>query len=172
MADTLSLEVVTPQGSALKENVEELTAPSISGEFGVLPGHLPILAAVKPGLVTWKAKAGTSACAVGWGFIEVSQDRATLLTDHFVKKGDVDPVRVRADLKDIQHKIEKFDGAPESPEFHALVNEELWCAAQLELHGDPPPATIAFITPYGRAPDQPEHEPSEPAPATTNSGQH
>lgn len=150
----LQLEIVTPEGSKLKEDVLELTAPSIAGEFGVLPGHLPVLAAVKPGVVTWKTKSGAGACAIGWGFIEVSGEHASVLTDRFVLKGEVDPVVVRAELKELDHKIDKFPHSPDSPEYHQLVNDELWCAAQLELHGDPPPPTVAFVTPYGPAPEE------------------
>lgn len=150
----LLLEIVTPEGTALKESVDELTAPSIAGEFGILPGHLPVLAAVKTGIIRWKKGAEANACAVGWGFIEVSGDHAYVLTDRYAKREGLDPVRLRADLKDIDEKIDHFKGDPDSSEYQELVNNELWYAAQLELHGDPPPPTVAFVTPYGAAPDE------------------
>ncbi|MCK6590794.1 MAG: ATP synthase F1 subunit epsilon, partial [Polyangiaceae bacterium] len=53
-AETILLEIVTPTGVALKERVNEVTAPSVAGEFGVLPGHLPLLAALRTGLVTFR----------------------------------------------------------------------------------------------------------------------
>jgi len=49
MADQILLEIVTPRGRALSVSVDEVTAPSVHGEFGVLPGHLPLLAACAPG---------------------------------------------------------------------------------------------------------------------------
>jgi F-type H+-transporting ATPase subunit epsilon len=170
MADgTILLEIVTPTGAALKQEVDELTAPSIAGEFGVLPGHVPILAAVKPGIISWKRKGegGDGQCAVGWGFIEVSHDHAYVLTDRYAAKGKVDPVVVRAELKDVDAKLDKFTGPPESPEYHSLVEQELWCAAQLELHGDPPPATVAFISPYGPQPEQTDEGPDPSADVPT-----
>ncbi|MCU0686969.1 MAG: ATP synthase F1 subunit epsilon [Polyangiaceae bacterium] len=171
MAATLRLEIVTPQGPALREDVDELTAPSVAGEFGVLPGHLPILAALKTGILTWKKKGELGACAVAAGFIEVHDDRVNVLTDRFQAKGDVDPVRVRADLKDIDEKIDGFAGSPQSPEFHALVEKELWCAAQLELHGDPPPPTVNFTEGYGQAPDEAfQKEGDEHAPTLSDDG--
>ena len=154
MAETIKLSIVTPDGAKLTEAVDELTAPSIAGEFGVLPGHVPLLAAVKPGVVAWKAKGGGGTCAIGWGFIEVSNDAATVLTDKFATPDAIDPVVVRAALKDVDEKIAKFVGDPTSSEFRELVNEELWCAAQLELHGDPPPATVTFVSPYGQRQEQ------------------
>ncbi len=53
MAESILLEIVTPTGVALRERVTDVTAPSVAGEFGVLPGHLPLLAALRTGLVTW-----------------------------------------------------------------------------------------------------------------------
>src|SRR5262245_48081330 len=105
---SILLEIVTPEGSKLRQQVDELTAPSISGEFGVLPGHLPVLAAIRTGILTWRQGSSQNSCAVGWGFIEVSSDHAYVLTDRFMRKEDVDPVRVRADLKNLDEKIEKF----------------------------------------------------------------
>jgi F0F1-type ATP synthase epsilon subunit len=54
MADSLALEIVTPDGLKLTTQVAELTAPSVDGEFGVLPGHRPMLAALKTGIVRFK----------------------------------------------------------------------------------------------------------------------
>ncbi len=169
---TLHLEIVTPQGPAMRDDVDELTAPSVAGEFGVLPGHLPILAALKTGILTWKKKGELGSCAVGAGFIEVHDDRVNVLTDRYQAKADVDPVRVRADLKNIDEKIDHFTGPPQSAEFQTLVADELWCAAQLELHGDPPPPTVNFTEAYGQAPDEAfQTEGDEHAPTLTHEGE-
>ncbi len=153
MAGALLLEVVTPEGRKLHEQVDELTAPSVGGEFGVLPGHLPILAALRTGIITFRQGNTTNACAVGGGFIEVSETHAYVLTDRYINRSEVDPVRARADLKTVDAKIEKYQGPPTDAAFQALVADELWCAAQLELHGDPPPPTVNFVSAYGQAPD-------------------
>jgi F-type H+-transporting ATPase subunit epsilon len=150
---SLTLEIVTPEGSKLREQVDELTAPSVAGEFGVLPGHLPILAALRTGLLSWRKGGAAGSCAVGGGFIEVSQNHAYVLTDRYASKDKLDPVSIRAELKTLDTKIEKYPGKTTDPEFEELVYEELWCAAQLELHGDPPPPTVTFVSPYGRPPE-------------------
>ena len=49
VAEKIELEIVTPKGRALLASVDEVTAPSVQGEFGVLPGHLPLLAALRAG---------------------------------------------------------------------------------------------------------------------------
>lgn len=151
MADSLALEIVTPDGLKLTTQVAELTAPSVDGEFGVLPGHRPMLAALKTGIVRFKPARSADnrgeavseqAVAVGPGFVEIYTDRAVLLTQSFCEKKDVDPVRVRLDLKHADEALDRFAGDPNSAEYAELVAKEVWAAAQLELYGDPPPPTV------------------------------
>jgi F-type H+-transporting ATPase subunit epsilon len=139
MDGTIHLEVVTPDGMKLAADVSEFTAPSVDGEFGVLPGHVPLLAALTTGIVSYILGGEKHAVAVGPGFAEVSEDKALLITDRFIKKEDIDPVVVRLDLKEADEALDKFDGDLQGPEYGALVARELWAAAELELYGDPPP---------------------------------
>jgi F-type H+-transporting ATPase subunit epsilon len=142
MADTIALEIVTPDGLKLKEAVNELTAPSVDGEFGVLPQHRPLLAALATGIVTYIQAGKSESVAVGPGFVEVAADRALLLTDRFIRKEDVDPVRARLELKETDEALDQFKGDMKSVEYAELVERELWAAVQLELHGDPPPPRL------------------------------
>src|SRR5882724_5290408 len=91
MAETIALEIVTPDGLKLKEAVSELTAPSVEGEFGVLPEHRPMLAALATGIVRYIQNGKTTSVAVGPGFVEVGADKALLLTDRFIKQEDIEP---------------------------------------------------------------------------------
>ena len=56
-----ALDVVTPQRPALNAEVDEVTAPGVRGEFGVLPGHTPFLTALKAGMLTWRGKSAARA---------------------------------------------------------------------------------------------------------------
>lgn len=145
MADPISLDIVTPDGEKLSEQVSEFTAPSVDGEFGVLPGHRPLLAALKTGIVSFKSGGKEVRVAVGPGFVEVFDDKAVLLTQSFCTKEDVDAVRVRLELKDTDAALDKYAGEPESAEYIDLVAKELWAAARLELYGDPPPPTVRSV---------------------------
>ncbi len=139
----IDLEIVTPEGVSLALEVHDLTAPSVEGEFGVLPGHRPLLAALKTGIVSYKDLDGHEhQVAVGPGFVEVADDHAVLLTDRFIHKADVDPVRARLELKEADEGLDHYEGEPGTPEHAALIAKELWAAVKLELYGDPPPATI------------------------------
>jgi F-type H+-transporting ATPase subunit epsilon len=137
---TVELEIVTPEGIMLSANVSEFTAQSADGEFGVLPNHRPLLAALKTGIVRFKEQGDEETVAVGPGFVEVIDDRAVLLTQKFIRKQDVDPVLARRDLKQAEEALAQFEGTP--AEYNELVAKSLWAAARLELYGDPPPPTI------------------------------
>ena len=138
----ITLEIVTPDGECLNERVSDFAAPSVDGEFGVLPGHRPLLAALSTGIVTYHQEGEERRAAVGSGFIEVFENRAVLLTERFVRKAEVDPVRVRLDLKEADEDLEKLQDDPEAPEYAQALARELWAAVQLELYGDPPPPTM------------------------------
>jgi F-type H+-transporting ATPase subunit epsilon len=146
MDGTIHLEVVTPDGVKLAADVSEFTAPSVDGEFGVLPGHVPLLAALTTGIVTYILEGEKHAVAVGPGFAEVSDDKALLITNRFIKKADIDPVVVRLDLKAADEALDKFDGDLQGPDYGELVARELWAATELELYGDPPPPRMKTMS--------------------------
>jgi F-type H+-transporting ATPase subunit epsilon len=136
------LEIVTPEGVRLSEDVDELTAPSVDGQFGVLPGHRPMLAALATGIITFIKGGAATQVAVGAGYVEIHGDGAVVLTDRFSTKDAVDPVRVRLDLKQADEALDHFSGDLGGSEHLELVAKELWAAALLELYGDPPPPTL------------------------------
>ena len=86
MAEKIALEIVTPKGRALTASVDEVTAPSVQGEFGVLPGHLPLLAALRTGIITYRDGNESKRCAVGPGFAEAGPDRLVVLTDEYADR--------------------------------------------------------------------------------------
>ncbi|MGD0675381.1 MAG: ATP synthase F1 subunit epsilon [Polyangiaceae bacterium] len=156
MSDKIHLEIVTPAGRALSVEVDEVTAPSVEGEFGVLPGHLPLLAALRTGIVTYRRESEAKQCAVGTGFAEAGPDKLILLTSEFTERAQIDPVLVRKELAEVEQKLARLEGVAivaagakgaEAPalearaERNALIARENWLAVQLELYGDPPPAT-------------------------------
>jgi len=135
-------QIVTPDGVQLDESIDELTAPSVDGQFGVLPGHRPMLASLGTGIISYSKAGVVTQVAIGPGFVEIHGDQAVVLTDKFSTKASVDPVRVRLDLKEADQALDSFTGDLNSNEHAALVGRELWAAALLELYGDPPPPTL------------------------------
>lgn len=150
MADVIKLEIVTPSGIALSRDVLEVNAPTLDGEIGVLPGHLPLLAAVRTGMVAFRPASGGDGepmrYAVAHGVFEIANEKALLITEKFMKKEDVDVVAVRARFKDVGEELRAWDGDLEDKKRSELIEEEQWLATQLELIGDPPQETSRELT--------------------------
>lgn len=167
-ADRIQLEIVTPKGRALSVSADEVTAPSVDGEFGVMPGHLPLLAALRTGIVSYRLGGETKKCAVGPGFVEAGPDKVSIVTDEFTERDHIDPVLVRKELAEVQSKISAETAKPQegessSEDLQGLVRRENWLAAQLELYGDPPPPTMRPFETWG--PPAPPEESDVPLPA-------
>jgi len=95
----LTMSMVTPLGSVLAREIDELIAPGLLGELGILPGHVPLLAALKAGVLTWKAGGQRGVYAVGPGYLQVGAlDRVQVLVSRAIAAGDVDVEAVQTEL--------------------------------------------------------------------------
>lgn len=128
----LRLDVVTPAGVAVRKDVDTVEAPSVDGEFGVLPGHLPLLAALKAGVVRYRSEGKTFVLAVGAGFAEAGADLMTILTDRCLEAKDIDVAKARTELDAAAKKLEAFSGPQEGAEFEELTRATQWFQAQLD----------------------------------------
>jgi F-type H+-transporting ATPase subunit epsilon len=141
MAETLTLEIVTPTGVASRRGksvggkVTDVTAPSVSGEFGVLPGHLPLLAALKPGILSWREGGQTLRAAVGGGFAEATATRVRLITEFFVKQGEVDLEAAQRDLQTAQQRLKDTKATVEDVEYKEAQRDYDWAQARILLAG-------------------------------------
>ena len=81
MADTLKLEIVTPESKIYSEDVEMVTLPGSEGEAGIYPNHVPLMTQVHAGEIIVNRDGAEEVLAVGEGFIEVTGDHVAILTD-------------------------------------------------------------------------------------------
>jgi F-type H+-transporting ATPase subunit epsilon len=96
MPPHLTLEFVTPERAVVHEDVDEVELPGEKGFFGVLPGHAPLLAALKTGPM-WYRKGGDKRFAfIGSGFAEVLPDRVSVLAQVAERAEDIDTQRAEA----------------------------------------------------------------------------
>ena len=93
----LKLEIVTPEKKVFDETVDSVTVPTASGEAGILPNHAPLISALKPGILSYSNKGATERLAVGAGFVEVSSDQVSVLTDTAETAGEIDADAARAE---------------------------------------------------------------------------
>jgi len=100
----LSLEIVTPEKIVVTKEVDEVVLPGLEGEFGVLPGHIPFLAALKVGEMFYRDGDTVEHLAVSWGYVEVTGDAVKVLAETAEKATEIDLDRaelVRTDAEKI-----------------------------------------------------------------------
>ena len=129
---TLKLEVATPDGLALKTDAEMVTAPSVEGEFGVLPGHLPLLAATRAGLLKYRVGGRDEVAAIGPGFVEALPDRVLLLTDAFVTPANIDRASAEKDLTTAERALADDKNPLGSAEHEELQRALDWARARVD----------------------------------------
>lgn len=92
----LTLEIVTPEGLLLREEVDSVQAPGELGYFGVLPGHTPFLSTLGIGVITYRKQAADRQLTCFWGFCEVLPDRVNILAEIGERAEDIDAGRAEA----------------------------------------------------------------------------
>ncbi|MDH3726304.1 MAG: ATP synthase F1 subunit epsilon [Myxococcales bacterium] len=132
--EQLQLDVVTPTGSVLSVKVDSVQAPSVEGEFGVLPNHLPLLAALKCGLLVWEVEGKRHVAAIGPGFVEGGPDKVLLLTDLYASPEKIKPDSVRQELAKAEEALKQFDELYEGPEYTELQRNVDWAIARLDAY--------------------------------------
>lgn len=95
----LDLTIVTPDAEALSLQCEEVAAPGINGEIGFLSGHVPVVTALCPGLLTVIAEGKKSYYAVSTGFAELEGEKLTVLTEDCEAAPKVDVERAKQDAE-------------------------------------------------------------------------
>ena len=89
----IQLEVVTPSGAVVSEEVDIVTAPGVGGEFGVLANHAPFLSTIKTGTLSFKKDRVSKYLMVTGGFTEVSNNKITFLVESAEYGNDIDVER-------------------------------------------------------------------------------
>ena len=128
----LTLEVATPLGLALSTHVASVQAPSVEGEFGVLPGHLPFLAALKHGVLSYVEDGERKFAAVGSGFVEAGPRSVLLITNHFVPKERLNEAELREEVQRADDALRTFDGDFDGHEGRELAQAAEWARARLD----------------------------------------
>jgi len=93
MAETLKLEIVTPDGKAFSEDVEMVTLTALEGEMGILPHHVRLMTQMVPGEIVVREGGRDRFLAVGGGLVEVTGTRVSILTDMAVAAESIDEAR-------------------------------------------------------------------------------
>lgn len=130
MAETaVQFELVSPEQLLLSEDVEMVVVPGGEGDFGVLPGHSPMISTVRPGVIhVFADGAVSSRIFVAGGFAEVTGSRCTVLAEEALPVDEIDRSDVEADL---ENAIADMAGADDPGEQKAAENRAVTARAKL-----------------------------------------
>jgi len=90
---TLKLEIVTPEAKVYSEDVDMVTLPGVEGEMGIFPMHIPLMTQLVAGEVIARKGGQDVSLAVGEGFVEVTGERVSILTDMAIKAENIDETK-------------------------------------------------------------------------------
>jgi F-type H+-transporting ATPase subunit epsilon len=90
MAEKIKLEVVTPKGAIVSDDVDIVSAPGFAGEFGVLANHAPFLSTIKVGTLRYKKDGTEVELMISGGFCEVSNNKITFLVESAERGHEID----------------------------------------------------------------------------------
>src|SRR5918911_1031386 len=109
----LQLDVITPERRLLSEQVDEVVVPGAGGELGILPGHTPLISELQTGVLSYTRGAETRRLLVSGGFVEVNEDRVSVLADLAEFPEEVDAARARTERDEAERQLGSFSGSPE-----------------------------------------------------------
>ncbi len=128
---TLRLEIVTPEAKAYSDDVDMVVLPGIEGEMGILPMHVPLMTELKPGELRITKNGQETFLAVGEGFVEITGERVSVMTDMAVEEKAIDEAAVQAAIERAEKRMrEEHLGDEEVASVQAAIQKSL---AQLHL---------------------------------------
>ncbi len=119
----LTLEIVTPQARVYSDTIDTVVIPTTAGEIGVLPGHISLVSQVADGELRVTKDGKPVVLAVGGGFVQIDNDKISVLAEQAITVDKIDVTAVEAALKRAQDQLKDaahLDPA-EQEHLHSLV---------------------------------------------------
>jgi len=107
----IELEIVTPSGVVVRQQVDEVEAPGVEGHFGVLPGHRPFMSQLRAGELRYRIGRKNQYVAVHWGFAEVLPYKVTVLVETAERAEDIDLQRAETARERAFERMQQFGTA-------------------------------------------------------------
>src|ERR1041385_1872478 len=117
---TFHFELVSPEKVAFSGEVDQVDVPGAEGDFGVLAGHAPVVAAIRPGILPTTAGGSKQKIIVLGGLAEVSEKGLTVLADVATSIDELDRARFAATINEMQEKLSEKDGSELDRELERL----------------------------------------------------
>ena len=127
----LRLDIITPERNLLSETVDAVNVPGLDGELGILPGHTPLISQLRTGVLAYTQGATAKRLLVSGGFVEVRDDRVSVLADVAERPEEIDAARARAEREGAEKALASFSGS--EAEFESASDELERSTVRLQL---------------------------------------
>ena len=127
---TLKLEIVTPESKVYSEDVDMVTLPGVEGEMGIFPMHVPLMTQLTAGEIGVRKGGQDFFLAVGDGFVEVTGERVSILTDMAIKAENIDESKAEEARRRAEARLAEKLGDEELAKVNAALAASL---AQLKV---------------------------------------
>jgi len=132
LSSFLAVNLVTPRGVVAHTDSDSLQAPGELGEFELLPGHVPMLTALRAGVLTIGTKT-RARYAVATGYLRVDPAGAVeILVEQAKPVDEIDGEAARNDLKTAEAELAKWGDKPHDGDYDSIVARVGWARAQVE----------------------------------------
>src|SRR5262245_30245876 len=129
----MNVEIVTPKGAAFAGEADEVTAPGRVGELGLLPGHVPLLAALKAGVLRLKKGGREQLFAVRPGYVQVgAKERVIVLVEECLSPDEIDLAEARKQYDETTKKLAHWDQEIDA-DWIFLDTQRSWADARVEV---------------------------------------
>jgi F-type H+-transporting ATPase subunit epsilon len=125
MANTLLLEIVTPEARTYSDQVEMVTLPGSEGEMGVYPQHVPLMTQLVPGEIVVRKDGQDFFLAVGEGFVAITGERVAILTDMALRVEQIDEAKAEEARKRAEARLAEHLDDTEAAAIHAALANSL-----------------------------------------------
>ncbi len=109
MENKIRLEIVTPYGQIMGEDVDEIATSGSEGDFGVLPGHVNFITTLKIGMLTYRKGNEMKYVFINSGYAEVGPDKVTILADSAEVSEEIDVERAKAAMQRAEERLRHQD---------------------------------------------------------------
>ncbi len=124
----LTLDIVTPEARVYSDTIDTVVIPTVEGEVGILPGHIPLVTQVADGELVVSKGSTSVRLAVSGGFAQVSSDRVSILAEHAISEEKIDEQaaekaiqRAEADIKEAKNlSADQFEHLQELIRFNGV----------------------------------------------------
>ena len=128
---TFHFDLVSPEKLAFSGEVDQVDIPGVEGDFGVLAGHAPVIAAIRPGILTVTVGGNHQRIIVTGGLAEVSEKGLTVLADVARSIEELDRAKFAEAIANMEAKLSEKEGSELD---HAIERLDHFRSIQSQLH--------------------------------------